>query len=359
MKMESNKDCENGGGSRRPSIVRRIKGLIGSALASGARNQVGDFLRDGERLLAGRQCAEVFRSKQEVDTLRDVEFQVFSQFGEDGIIDWLIHHLAIEENTFVEFGVDNYREANTRFLTMNRNWRGLVMDGSSDNITSLQGEAFYWRHDVIARPEFITCENINEILERLRFTGRIGLISVDIDGNDYWVLNSIEKLEAAILIVEVNPVWGDVHAVTTPYSPSFDRFDLHESGLAFGMSIEAAKQLGKEKGYEFVGTTGTGINAFFVRSDLFGALQPKISRFVAYPGLHRDARRAGELSFERGFERSILLREVELWDCKQGKLVRFGSLEQPFSDSWLTAMEGAGRGDEFSALWNGSESDAK
>ena len=67
--------------------------------------------------------------------LNDYEFKVSSQWGEDGIIQHLINKIEIKNKVFFEFGVENYTESNTRFLLHNNNWKGLVIDGSVENIS--------------------------------------------------------------------------------------------------------------------------------------------------------------------------------------------------------------------------------
>ena len=110
-------------------------------------------------------------------SLDQAEFKVFSQWGEDGIIDWLIERAGIPPNleTFVEFGVASYAEANTRFLLQNRNWRGLVMDGNARRIEALKREqGLFWGYDLTAKTAFITRDNINELLVEAGFSGEIG-----------------------------------------------------------------------------------------------------------------------------------------------------------------------------------------
>ena len=114
--------------------------------------------------------------------------------------------------SFIEFGVESFAEANTRFLIENRGWRGLVLDGNKDYMEALRKDALYWRHDLTAVPAFITAENINGLIRDADFAGSIGILSVDIDGNDYWVLEAIDCVDPAIIICEINGVFGDLRA---------------------------------------------------------------------------------------------------------------------------------------------------
>src|SRR5687767_12061230 len=77
--------------------------------------------------------------------IQDYEFKVFSQWGDDGIIQYLIATINLPYKTFIEFGVQDYSESNTRFLLMNNNWRGLIMDGSSKNIEFIKRASYYWK----------------------------------------------------------------------------------------------------------------------------------------------------------------------------------------------------------------------
>ena len=196
------------------------------------------------------------------------EFQVFSQWGEDGIIQFLIRHIKIHQKIFVEFGVENYTEANTRFLLINNNWTGLVIDGSFKNINYIKRDPIYWQHNLKAVQAFIDKDNINRILDESGIEGEIGILSIDIDGNDYWVWEAIDVVNPAIVIVEYNAVFGKDKAVTIPYNPSFVRSKAHYSMLYAGASLKALYNLGKAKGYSFLGCNSAGNNAFFVRQDL-------------------------------------------------------------------------------------------
>lgn len=200
--------------------------------------------------------------------LREHEFRVYSQWGEDGIIDHLVSQVPIERKVFVEFGVETYEEANTRFLLVHRNWAGLVMDGDAGHIARIRNHGEYWLYNLKAVHTFVTRDNINRILEDNGVTGPIGLLSIDIDGMDYWIWEAIEVVDPAIVVIEYNYRFGNEDAVTVPYRPDFDRWKAHHSILYYGASLKALCQLGNEKGYAFVGVGSAGLNAFFVRRDL-------------------------------------------------------------------------------------------
>ncbi|OBQ09594.1 MAG: NADH dehydrogenase [Anabaena sp. LE011-02] len=210
------------------------------------------------------------RQLQSLDRLelQDNEFQVFSQWGEDGIIQMLLRHIEIPNKIFIEFGVENYTESNTRFLLINDNWAGLVIDGSPENISYIKQDSIYWQHNLKAVQAFIDKDNINKIIAENGIKGEIGILSIDIDGNDYWVWQAIDCINPVIVVSEYNFRFGANKAVTVPYDESFVRSKAHYSNIYYGASLKALCILADRKGYAFVGCNSAGNNAFFVRKDL-------------------------------------------------------------------------------------------
>jgi hypothetical protein len=242
------------------------------------------------------------------------EFRVFSQNGEDGIIENLINLIDKIPKTFIEFGVQNYDESNTRFLLMHRGWSGLILDGSSRDIESIKKTDLYWRHNLIAVNAFITRSNINEIFLRNNYQGEIGLLSIDIDGNDYWIWDSINVVNPMIVIIEYNARFGPIKSVTIPYSDNFNRMEGHWSMIYYGASLSALCKLGESKGYAFVGCNSSGNNAFFIRKDKMPEeLTPLNPREGFIQNKFREARdKDGNLSFMNHESELSLLNSLEL-----------------------------------------------
>ena len=236
------------------------------------------------------------------------EFQVFSQWGEDGIIHKLTRDLNIPAKIFIEFGVESYREANTRFLLMQENWSGLVIDGDAENILSIRRSPLYWRHNLKAVHAFVTRENINCLIEENGISGEIGLLSIDIDGVDYWVWQALDCVTPAIVVVEYNSLFGAERSVTVPYESGFIRSKSHPSNLYYGASLGALAKLGVRKGYALVCCNQAGNNAFFVRKDLLpdGSWEKSVQEaFVARQ--FREGRDAnGKLIFGSPEEESLV-----------------------------------------------------
>ncbi|QCG89064.1 hypothetical protein [Azospirillum sp. TSH100] len=294
-------------------------------------------------MLTARALGESLRARKSIPHLSDVEFTVFSQTGEDGIIEWLIQNLPIRSESFIEFGVQDYTESNTRYLMRNRNWRGFVLDANVTHIETIRNDDIYWRHDLVAMSAFITKENVNELLSRNGGGGggggEVGLLSIDIDGNDYWVFDAIDVVRPDIVICEYNAVLGDLHALTIPYDCAFQRSIAHPSWLYFGASIRALEQAAARKGYVLVGSNGAGHNAFFVRAELASHLS--IADRSARPSLFRESRAEdGSLSHVGGVERAALIADMPVLDLETGRTAPLAGHGQLYSRDWQTRMGG-------------------
>lgn len=273
------------------------------------------------KLLMGAQRTDEILKKENITSLKDVEFRIFSQWGEDGILQWLIHKIPIENKTFIEFGVEDYKEANTRFLLIKDNWSGMILDGSKKNMDAVKGEGIYWRHDLHAVHAFITAENINDLLNQSGFDKDLGILSVDIDGNDYWVLKAITEYKPRILVCEYNAVFGEHAAVTVPYKKDFFRTTEHYSNLYWGVSLSAIKLLAEEKGYTFIGTNSNANNAFFVRNDLVSYLPLEHMNMEFVENKVRESRdQKGRLTFIAGKERAKVIADKEVYDVIDNKI---------------------------------------
>jgi hypothetical protein len=235
---------------------------------------------------------------------RKVGFKVFSQSDEDGIIQYLISGLPIVNKTFIEFGVESYEESNTRFLLINDNWQGMIIDGSPQNIKYVQGDKIYWQYDLQARCEWVTRENVSSLISGSGFSEDIGLLSIDIDGNDYWIWEALQSTKPRIVIVEYNSVFG-LRPIAVPYRENFQRTAAHYSNLYFGCSLSALDHLAKKKGYILVGSSIWGQNAFFIRSDIAGPFKALDPREAYVNSKFRESRDpAGNLTYDRPFDGS-------------------------------------------------------
>lgn len=248
----------------------------------------------------------------------DHEYKVYSQWGEDGIIQFLIEAVGVKNRTFVEFGVEDYSEANTRNLLHNANWSGLVIDGSEANTKTIKASSYYWKYNLKVEHAFISAENINDIIEGAGLSGEIGLLSVDIDGNDYWVWRSITSVTPDIVVVEYNSRLGSSKAITVPYDPAFERAKAHYSMIYFGASLRALAILGEEKGYDLVGCSSSGINAFFVKKEKRPKNLPKLTVEQAFveSNVRESRNELGEMTFLNKQEEQNILKGMKFVEIK-------------------------------------------
>lgn len=205
-------------------------------------------------------------------TLFNSEFRIFSQNREDGILQYIFSKVDTTNRCFVEFGVGNGRECNTANLSFNCGWNGLIMDGSEkDMIAAKQYYADRLKEDsgrVRIFHCFITAENIEEVLAKNGIAGEIDLLSIDIDGVDYWVWKAIREVNPRVVVIEYNASLDHDKSLTVKYDPNFDRHEKHKSGWYAGASLTALTKLAESKGYCLVGCDSWGVNAFFVRNDV-------------------------------------------------------------------------------------------
>jgi hypothetical protein len=282
---------------------------------------------DQMKELAAKNIINRIREHGIYEDIHQAEFKIYSQFGDDGIIQYLINNVDIEEQTFVEFGVENYTEANTRFLLVNDNWRGLVIDGSEANIESIKSDEIYWKYELTAVARFIDKSNINEIIATNNFSGPLGILSIDIDGNDYWVWESIDVVDPAIVIVEYNSVFGKERAVTIAYDAAFKRSEAHPSNLYWGCSLKALCLLAEKKGYVFVGCNSNGNNAYFVRKDKANSVRRHTVESGYVLSRFRESRNAdGTLSYLSGDERKKAIGKMTVYDLEKEMLVKVEDL---------------------------------
>ena len=186
--------------------------------------------------------------------LAQYESTTYSQCGEDGVLTRIFDLIGAQSRYFVEFGAwDGEHFSNTANFRLNQGWTGLLMEGSD----RADGE--------VVRRAFVDAENVNALFARYGVPARFDLLSIDIDGNDYWVWKAIEGFTPRVVVIEYNIYFGTDRAQTMPYDASH----IWDETLYHGASLAALQKLGADKGYALVHADGWAPNAFFVlRSDL-------------------------------------------------------------------------------------------
>ena len=214
------------------------------------------------------QISENKKIYSNIDNIQKVELKVFSQNGEDGIIDFLLDKLKLIPNStnFVEIGVGDYRESNTRFLYNRFYPKGVIIDCLENMETKVKPYVNLWKGDLRICNSQIDSENINQILKKY-CDFKIDIFSLDIDSIVYWIIDKIPKNISKIFIAEYNPNFGPDLKVSVPNIAGFDRTKYHYSNLCYGMSLRALIDLMKSKNYYFIGTNLQKMNAFFISND--------------------------------------------------------------------------------------------
>ena len=236
--------------------------------------------------------------------LRSREARVHSQNGEDGLLLYILSQVGVTNRTLGEFGVSDGIQCNAANLIINFGWGGLLMDGSSDKVETARshyaGFADAYPERLKIESAFVTVENVNGLFEAAGLSGEIDLLSIDIDGNDYWVWEALDVVSPRVVAIEYNGSFSAERAVTIPYDPDFNRLDAHESGWYHGASLSAFHKLGQKKGYRLVACDSFGVNAFFVRSGLpLGALRELDPADAYYPERKRSLGTSPEAQLQR------------------------------------------------------------
>ena len=182
-----------------------------------------------------------------------------SQNDEEVIISRLLRRYNIPK-VFIEFGFSGW-EFNCVGLAPT--WRGLLVDGEMYNVRIAKT---IFGKNITPKKLWLTLDSLTEIEDWLGIEP-LGILSVDVDGNDYWFLQRLILKRPALIIAEYNSSF-EFRPVTVPYDPEFDRTKKHETWTYYGCSLTAINHLAKLYGYSLIDVSKPGINAFFVRNDL-------------------------------------------------------------------------------------------
>ena len=247
----------------------------------GHENLQSLYVERGTQLLLRMKYREMFDSTRTLLSFDEIEFRNQSQNGEDGILWYIFSLIGTVNKRCVEICAGDGIQNNTANLLINHGWTGLLLDGIEENVK--RGKEFYNSHpDTFAYPPkfvhaWITAENINDLIASNGFSGEIDLLSLDIDGVDYWIWKAIEAINPRVVVMEIQAVWGCEASVTVPYRPDFKAEFINGFGIYCGASLPAFVKLGKEKGYRLVGCQRYAFNAFFIRDDVGRDQFPEIA----------------------------------------------------------------------------------
>lgn len=288
-----------------------------------------------ERLLIASGSINSMRArKSDIKDLWDSEIRVFSQWGEDGILTYLLDSIGISKPKILEIGAGNFEECNSRFQAEFRNASVYCVDLRSDLKSNCKMLDIYWRSTIIPINEYITPLNINfHINSAKSLLGGLDIFSLDIDGNDYWVLLESDLSNVSIVVCEYNPLFGYKASITVPREDQFARESKHFSWLYYGMSLGACISVLKDKGFTFCGSNLAGSNAFFVKNELISLLSltiPSTNDLAKFTDWRvRESRdEKGKLSYLHGKERASLIQTLKVLNIESNKLEDFGTITQ-------------------------------
>jgi hypothetical protein len=197
------------------------------------------------------------------------EFQMFSQSGADGIIAEIFRRVSRTNSIFVEVGVGNGLENNTTALLL-QGWSGVWIEASKRKYKEIQKELkpLIDERKLTILAQFVTRDNIVAHLEGCSLPRDLDLVSIDIDGNDYWVWEALlSRYTPRVVVIEYNALLGPSAPWVMEYNPAHARARVIVTSYE-GASLKAMEMLGKRKGYSLVACDFLGVNAFFVRDDL-------------------------------------------------------------------------------------------
>lgn len=221
--------------------------------------------------------------------LRAFERKVFSQQGEDGILEEIFRRIGETNRYFVEFGVETGVECNSARFARECGWSGLFMESEEQQFAGLTANYAAFPGVKCVRA-IVTSDNVQGLFAAAGVPAEPDLLSIDIDGNDYWIWKAISDYRPRVVVVEFNPFYPPPARWVMAEDPTF----RWQRTTYFGASLAALSRLGKAKGYELVCTDSHGVNSFFVRADcltdefLDPVAQYHFSPFTYRPHPHVD-----------------------------------------------------------------------
>jgi len=214
-------------------------------------------------------------------SFRDVQFSLYSQNGEDGILLYIFTLIGTTNRKVLEICAGDGINCNSTNLITNQGWHGLLFDGNNKKLD--RGREFYRKDSRTSfwppnlQSEWITKDNINDLVSSNYFEGEIDLLSIDLDGNDYWIFDALDVVQPRVVVAEYQAAWGPDMNITQRYQEDFDwsAYQKENIGHVFtGASLGALAEAADRKGLRLVGCEPRCINAFFVRKGLAEDLLP-------------------------------------------------------------------------------------
>jgi hypothetical protein len=239
----------------------------------GAIREACEVHQEMQRIIVNQYKMFKMQGITPYETIKEAGFRVYSQFEEDGIILYILSMIGFKTRRVVEMCCGSAHECMATNLILNHGFNGYLFDGGRENI-ALAKRFFSSKKDCllsapVLRQGWITAENVNDLLTENRCTGEVDLLSLDMDGNDYWVWRVIEAINPRLLVCEINSNIPSDKALAIEYRADFDS-RYPKNGLENyyrNASLLAWQRLCKRRGYRMIGAHRHGFNVFFLRED--------------------------------------------------------------------------------------------
>jgi hypothetical protein len=210
-----------------------------------------------------RLRAKARASARTVHRFQQYERGVSSQHGEDGILREIFFRIGPGKRFFVEFGTEDGSVCNTALLASGYDWGGLYLEANARDVQTLR-ERWANRNDITIRQALVTAENVAELFAESGVPRDFDLLSIDVDGNDYWIWAALANYRPRVVVIEYNAAYPPPRIWIMAYDPEHQ----WDGTTHFGASLSAYQELGLRMGYALLGTESHGLNAFFLRRDL-------------------------------------------------------------------------------------------
>lgn len=264
------------------TVSRRIRNFLINPLLQGISNvRYPDAATQLQLKFTYRALSESGRT---LPSLSEVGFKAHSQTDEDGILLYIFSIIGTLNKKSAEICAGDGIECNTANLIINHKWSGLLVDGNSELVD--RGREFYRKNPntYVYPPKFVnswvTRDNVNDLISQNGFEGEIDLLSIDMDGIDYWIWKAIGIVKPRVVVVEYQDIIGPDKALTVPYESNFNAYQYPTTnGMPnfCGASLPAFTKLAVQKGYRLVGCNQYGYNAFFIMNPFGEKEIPEIS----------------------------------------------------------------------------------
>ena len=192
---------------------------------------------------------ELARRYGDAPDLTASELRVFSQNGEDGVIAEILRRIGTGGGGFVEFGIQDGTEGNTVFLAQVLGWSGLYLEADDASFAALE-RRYSANPRVRTLHAAVEPDTVEALFAQAGVPEEPDLVSIDVDGNDYWIWRALTAFRPRLVIVEYNGAFDPASRRVMPYTPGF-RWD---GTSAYGASLGALEDLAAEKGYRLVHT---------------------------------------------------------------------------------------------------------